>query len=146
MILLSEEKSSNALLPGSSLVTEQHAPSHTEDTVSSSGSIQQQACHAQSSAPPQGDYDPEELPPPTYESIKNAGNSIRRIVILSPEELMPSFQMNMSRTSMLSRKPQLRGMTTLFHLMMLAHLQIPRPRKSLLMGHLHTRDLLLSPR
>src|ERR1700691_6117874 len=57
MILLSEEKSSNALPPGSSLVTEQNAPSHTEDTVSSSGSIQQ---HAQSSAPPQGDYDPEE--------------------------------------------------------------------------------------
>src|ERR1700691_4313391 len=78
MILLSEEKSSNALPPGSSLVTEQNAPSHTEDKVSSSGSIQQ---HAQSSAPPQGDYDPEELPPPTYESIKNAGNSIRRIVI-----------------------------------------------------------------
>ena len=143
MILLSEEKSSNALPPGSSLVTEQNAPSHTEDTVSSSGSIQQ---HAQSSAPPQGDYDPEELPPPTYESIKNAGNSIRRFVILSSEELIPSFQMNMFRTSMLSRKPQLRGMTTLFHLMMLAHPQIPRPRKSLLMGHLHTRDLLLSPR
>jgi len=72
-----------------------------------------------------GDYDPE-LPPPTYESLGDAGNSIYE---LSSEQLiMTCLQSN--------------------YLLMWSHLRIPLPCKRLLIYHprrLRMRDRLLFP-
>jgi hypothetical protein len=75
MILLSEDKASDANPPSSSFVVGQYAPDGRADRIAASNPSQTYTPSSES--PLHRDYDPE-LPPPAYEGIPDIGNSTQR--------------------------------------------------------------------